>query len=458
MLDSENPDWSISYGENITAAEAGCANGETECVTTGTTRLPFGRYVWWILPENDTQSGVWSRRGYFSVVQYPPDTAYAPIFADTPPMPDYLASIIDPTTSTQIKRITQPDGSYYPTQSYSKNQPWNADATMYKFYTVAVYNAATHNIIRELPGNLYESFWSNTDPDLLYGFTPDGAIRTYRISTAQTDDLYQLTGYDTVRLGPGEGNIDIHDKFVALAGKRGTDFDVIVFDLQKSRVVTTKTFTGAWGTGDDYLAEHIDWASVSQSGDYVVINWDTGDHSWDVQPFNGHYGIEVYDAADMSFRRRLVRYGNHGDLCFTPAGEEVYAQFWGENGTINAYHLADGQIDVIQTHSDFGDGDAHLSCRNILRPGWAYVSTDKSKGGMIVAVKLDTAGTVEYFGHHFSSSASYKKSPMPVPSPDGSVVMFKSDFGDDSNPDEAYAFEARYVALPHQIYLPLVLR
>ncbi len=462
MLDSENPNWDITYGENVTAAEAGCANGAHDCIFTGTTYLPLGRYVWWILPENDTKNGVWSRRGYFSVVQYPPDTTYAPITATTPAMPNYLSSIIDPTTDIEIKRITQPDAAHYssgyPTHSYSKNQPWNADATLYKFYTVAVYDAETHEMIRELPGSeLYESFWSNTNPDLLYSFRTNGDIKTYTISTEQIDNLYQLSGYDTVRLGPGEGNIDMHDKFVALAGKKGTDFDVIVFDLQKKTIVATKTFTGAWGTGDESLAEHIDWASVSQSGDYVVINWDTG-APWDVQPFNGHFGIEVYDATDMTFLRRLVRYGNHGDLCFTPSGEEVYVQFWGDDGTINAYHLADGQIDVIQNHADFGVGDAHLSCRNLLRPGWAYVSTDKSKGGMIVAIKLDDSGTVEYFGHHFSSDASYKKSPMPVPAPDGSKVMFKSDFGDDSNPNEAYAFEAFYAPYQHQIYLPLILR
>ncbi len=462
MLDSKNPDWNTSYGENLTATEAGCADIAHDCVFTVTTRLPLGRYVWWILPSNDTHGGVWSRRGYFSAVQYPPDTTYQPITTTTPTMPGYLASIIDTTTSTRIKRITQPDAAHYgsepPTHSYSKNQPWNADATLYKFYTVAVYNGETHELVQELPGgDLYESFWSNTNPDLLYSFRTDGTIRSYTISTEQTKDLYQLSGYDTVRLGPGEGNIDIHDKFVALAGKRGTDFDVIVFDLQKERIVVTKTFTGAWGAGDLSLAEHIDWASVSQSGDYVVISWDTG-APWDVKPFNGHSGIEVYNAADMTFQRRLVRYGNHGDLCFSPTGEEIYVQFWGDNGTINAYHLDDGQIDVIQSNADFGVGDAHLSCRNILRPGWAYVSTDKSKGGMVVAVKLDTSETIEYFGHHFSSVASYKKSPMPVPAPNGSPVMFKSDFGDDSDPNEAYAFEASFYESRYQVYLPLILR
>ena len=390
---------------------------------------------------------------------YPPDTVYVPISTTIPLLPEYQATIIDTTTQTKIKRITQLDPLYggYPTHSYSKNQPWNADATLYKFYTVAVHNAESGQLVKKIAGlGLYESFWSNTDPDLLYSFTVEGAIQTYRLSSEKREVLFTLAGYDKVRLGPGEGNIDIYDQYVALVGKKGEDLDVIVFDLQKKKVINTTTFAKAWGPTNG-MPEHIDWVSVSQSGRYVVINWDTG-LPRDIQPFDGHFGVEVYNRTDMTFQRRLIRYGNHGDLCFTPSGEEVYTQFWGDKGTINSYHLADGQIDVVHTHSDFGVESAHLSCRNILRPGWAYVSIDRTKGGMIIALKLDGSETIEYFGHHFSSDNSYLKAPMPVPAPDGSKVMFKSDFGHSSNPDEIYAFVASYASPQQsvQIMLPII--
>ncbi len=378
---------------------------------------------------------------------YPPDTTYTPIFTDIPPMPDYLDTLDDTTTDTEIKRITQPDAAYgseYPTHSYSKNQPWNANATSYKFYSVAVYDAETHAKTLTLPGNLYETFWSNTNPDLMYSFREAGEIKTYTISTGQQTTLYTLAGYDRVKLGPGEGNIDKNDHYVALVGKRGVDLDVIVFDLQASTVITTVTFAGAWGAGSG-MPEHLDWASISQSGNYVVLNWDTG-APWDVHPWNGHFGIEVYNR-DMTFHHRASRYGNHGDLCFAPNGDELYVQFWGEYGTINAYRLADTLQDhpyIVQDHTDFGYGDAHLSCRNLLRPGWAYVSVDHSKGGMVVAVKLDESRIIQYFGHHFSSTSSYKKSPMPVPNPWGDIIMFKSDFYTDNDASVAYSFEARY--------------
>ncbi len=68
MLPNGEPDWTVSYGENLTAAEAGCASGEATCVYTLTASLPWGPYVWWGLPSNATHNGVWSRRGYFVLV------------------------------------------------------------------------------------------------------------------------------------------------------------------------------------------------------------------------------------------------------------------------------------------------------------------------------------------------------------------------------------------------------
>ena len=373
---------------------------------------------------------------------YPEDVAYDPPDAPGAALPGYLFIWEDPTTLTAVRRITryEPDWDWYPHHEYSKAQPWNIDQSLYRFYTVAVFDAVTHRVLRELPGDLYPTYWSNTDPDLLYSFRADGTIQTYRVSTGERQVLGSIGGYELVKLGPGEGNIDIHDHLVAFVGKSGEDLDVVVWDLQAQAEVARRRFPGAWGGGGE-MPEHVDWVSVSQSGRYVVMSWVSGP-PWDVEPFDGHYGVEAYDPSDLSMVRRLVRYGNHGDLGFTPSGDEVYVQFWGDDGTINAYGLDDGSVTVIQTHPDFGVGDAHLSCRNILRPGWAYVSTDPSRHGLVVAVKLDGSGTVELFGHHMSSAASYLKSPMPVPSPDGRRVMFKSDFGDAADAEVVYEFEA----------------
>ena len=70
----------------------------------------------------------------------------------------------------------------------------------------------------------------------------------------------------------------------------------------------------------------------------------------------------------------------------------------------------------------------HLSRRNYLRPGWASVD-DGSLNGEIFAIKLDGSKTVERFAHMRTSGATYDAQAKGVFSPDGSKVMFNSDWG-----------------------------
>jgi len=377
--------------------------------------------------------------------QFPSEGQYQTIFSAIPAMPDYLSTIEDTSVpdAITIKRITTYNAQHdwYPTHDYAKIQPWNADASLYRISAVALYDATTHQEYRDLPGGqIYPVYWSNTDRNLMYSFRENGDIRTYTVSTENVQTVHSLVGYDIVKLGPGEGNIDITDHYVALIGKRGVDMDVIIFDLQMNEVVHTEVFSGAWGNATD-VPDYVDWVSVSQSGDYVGIMWNHNTTSQG-DPFNNHYGVEIYNTVDMQYKRRIAKYGNHGDFGYAQDGDEVFVQFWGETGTLNMYYLNRLERVVLSTHADF-NSEGHVSCRNLNRPGYAYVSQDnQDHSGQIIAFKLDSSGLVEHFGHHYSSASSYVKSPMPVPTPNGEKVIFKSDFGNDANADEAYVFEA----------------
>ncbi len=385
--------------------------------------------------------------------QYPVDTVYGHYPASVPALPALYGSIIDTAVPSPVvlTRITDyvPEWDWYPHHEYAKIQPWNADATMYKFYSMAIYDATNYHKIRDLPGSeIWPSYWSNTDPDKIWSFRQNGDIRYYRIST---DSVYRAghiylsdsaqTDYQVVMLGPGEGNMDRNDRFVALACHAGADLDVVIYDLQADSVVVRHRFAGAWGDSTQTYPRYVDWVSVSQSGQYTGIMWDHNTTS-DTLPFNGHYGVEIYRTQDMQFLRRIAGYGNHGDFGYDTQGNEVFVQFAGPTGTLNMYYLDHLERVELSDNADFG-GEGHISCRNLQRPGWAYVSQDEqARSGTIVAVRLDTTERVEFFGHHFSTAVSYLKSPMPVPSPDGTQVMFKSDFGN-SDPDVIYTFVAR---------------
>lgn len=373
--------------------------------------------------------------------QFPSDGNYQTVSASVPVMPDlnvpYLDnSVPDPISMVRITEFVS-DWNWYPTHEYAKIQPWNADETLYKFYSVAIYDANTHQMMRQLPGGqIYPSYWSNTNADILYGFQESGEIKSYSIANDAVTALDQIQGYEKVILGPGEGNIDKNDHYVAFIGKSGTDMDVIVYDLQNLQRIHTETFAGAWGNGTS-APQYIDWVSISQSGDYVGVMWNHNATSQN-NPFNGHFGVEIYSATTMQFQRRIAIYGNHGDFGYAQNGDEVFVQFWGETGTVNMYYLDRMERVVLSDNSDFS-GEGHISCRNLNRPGWAYVSQDDTENtGVVVAMKLDDSGLVENFGHHFSSSSSYLKSPMPCPNPNGDKIMFKTDYNHFQDADEIY--------------------
>ncbi len=389
--------------------------------------------------------------------QYPPNTFYTTI---VPPAgavaPGYLSTYDDNTTSTRMKQITQ-EGSA--THSYPKRQPWNIDGTKYKFRSIAVYDAETHAFYKTLGGlDIYESIWSNTEPNIVYGFTVEGKIRRYNIETEVLDLLYDLNGssdvYESVKLGPGEGNIDIHDKYVALIAqvKNTSDVRIIIFDLETHLVVVTKTFEGMW-RNDDWQHQYIDWVSVSQSGNYLGIMWNHN-YATENDPYvdqNGasHYGVEMYNTTDLNYLHRIVSYGNHGDFGFAPDGSEVFAQFYGwvsgEKGSVFSYHLDGSGVDIILTNEVFEHHGSHLSCRNILRPGWAYLNTKTYDGGhgRMLAVKLDGSKIIENFGHSFELSGDgFYAYAAPVPNPTGSKIMFKSNFGDNSSENKICVYEA----------------
>jgi len=382
------------------------------------------------------------------LAQFPNDTLYQTSYiVNTPTLPPLFGAIIDSTVPDPITitRITEYNTTWnwYPIHDYAKIQPWNANASIYKFSSVAIYDANTHQMIRTLPGNLYPSYWSNVNSDMMYSFREDGDIKTYSVLNDSFQTLYQLQGYEMVKLGPGEGNIDKNDHYVALVGKDSLDLDVIIFNLQTNQVEHIETFVGAWGTGNS-VPDYIDWVSVSQSGNYVGIMWNHNTTSIN-NPFNGHYGVEIYNTTDMQFLRRIADYGNHGDFGHAIDGREVFVQFWGPTGTLNMYYLDSLQRVELSNNPDFS-GEGHVSCRNLNRPGWAYVSQDDSAhSGQMIAIKLDNSGLVEHFGHHYSSSSTYNKSPMPVPSPNGDKLMFKSDFGNAANTLEVFCFEAQKI-------------
>ncbi len=337
--------------------------------------------------------------------------------------PPYLKSIIDPIYKTKITRITDFKVFHeYIRHRYSKNQPFNCDSTLIKLETKWLLDAKNYKPIKKFPKNFHytTSIWSHKNPYKLYIFKENGTILSYDIKNSKTTILMRIKNYERVTLGPNEGNIDINDRFAALACKKNNDLDVLIVDLYEKRVISKRKFKNRWGK--NYNPSWFDWISVSQSGKYTIILWNKK-----VKDKFQSGDVKVYDTKTLLYLHTLYKYGNHGDLCFDSKGEEVYVQFAGD-ASLNMYRLKDGKKIPILKNLEFEIGGArHISCRNYKQKGWCYISTQKNS--LILGVKLDRKKEIKYIANHHSTQLNYKKCAMATPNPTGDKIIFASDWG-----------------------------
>jgi hypothetical protein len=197
--------------------------------------------------------------------------------------------------------------------------------------------------------------------------------------------------------------VSIDDRYVALACQRGDSLDAIVYDIAADEIAATRTFAGSW--------DSLDWVSVSQSGNYVVFCWGSSG------------GVDVYDI-DLDNQRHLFDKCEHGDLGFDSGGNETYVQVC----PVQYARLDNGAVtDMLLADYSWAWYCGHISCRNIDRPGWCYVSDmDREE---VFGLRIDETDTVERFAHHRSTAASYEAEVQAVANGDGNKVLFASDWG-----------------------------
>jgi len=335
---------------------------------------------------------LWAIDGWAAPV-YPPDEAWpGTISAPALARPAYRQTVVDPVTGANITRISgnemNPSQALYLQHSYSKDQPWNADMTLIKLVgSVYILNANDYTIFKQW--NFHnDSRWSTVDPNILF-YTTGNQFRKVNVRT-NADTLIRSFSQGNIALGPNEGNISIGDgRVVFVVGQTA-----IVYDISTNTELASKNI-GSAGS---------DWTSISPSGNYVAVCSNTGG------------GVHVYDL-NLNFVRTLYSACEHGDLGYHLAEIESLAQVCPNRHA---------RLDTAASTSVSPSGcNAHISTRNYRRHGWAYLN----QFGMVYAKRLDGTNIVERFAHHRSSESSYDSQAKAVASPDGSKVMWNSDWG-----------------------------
>jgi len=379
---------------------------------------------------------------------YPPDTRLTRV--PTPagvPRPGYLKPIVDPSFGTTITRIADERafnqvGYGQIRHAYSKNQPWNADGSLLMLDVRSPAPLLDGRTLRRI-GRVHqpsEAIWLNTDPDHLVGVAGNRLIEWDARADRRSAVLREFSGYRKVDLGAGEGNLSDDDRYAALfAIRAGGGVDILVYDLVEDRVVGRHAFRHS-SVGDGGAT--FNNVAMSQSGKRVIIEFNR-------QGDGARSGIASFDRRLGDRVHLSTQGGTHFDACVDATGAETIVVGSDDSSTLVSVGLTDGKPTRLLPKGLLTS--VHISCRNVNRPGWAYISEyadpqapKLANHDEVFALKLDGSGTVERFAHEFHSGrAMYEREPQAVPSRDGSRVLWASDWQLPRGPVYAYVAEQR---------------
>jgi hypothetical protein len=382
--------------------------------------------------------------------------AVDPVTMPSVPRPEYLKPFTDSVFGTTVIRLSDRAAFGSNLQElrhlYSKNQPWNADESYlllnYK-YPAALLNGRSYKFVRWVR-QPSQSVWSNINPSIMYG-TIANSNQFVKLDIAKSDNytiLRKFREYDRIDFGQWNGNLSNDDRQAALVGLKAGKLDLLVYNLQQNRVTARKTQpkgTTERSTAIGVGTARIDSISMSQSGKYVILQYhQTG------QGFNR--GIHLLDRKLKFVRQLSQRGGSHFDSCVDAKGAEAIVVQDNLSSAIVSVDYSTGQKTTLLP-ADRSNYNIHISCRNLNRPGWAYISefagdidpnTVKTTLDRTFALKLDGSGTIEQFAPpNHSLNTAYERQPHSVPNRDGTKVLFASDWGNPAEPVYSYVTQQK---------------
>lgn len=373
-------------------------------------------------------------------------THHDPVAQASVQRPSFMMQSTDPKFGTTLLRLTDARGGRKPGMmpQYSKRQVWNANDSLMLLIsgdgTTHLYNGRTYQFIRELSSVYGEDiFWHPIVPSIII-CTDNQALLSYDVIGDRFDTIAVFQQYDWFNTR-GEGNLSVDGSYYAFVGQTYDSTvhfkDIVVYDLIGRNVMRTMPLPEP--------LQDFDWVSISPKGNYVVIDYATTDSS-------RYNGVEVYDRM-MNFLWQRPLGAGHSDLGIDENGDEVlvmdYYDPYSNSTWVKKFRLSDGkETNLLEFHWSF---DAHVSCRNTLRPGWCYISTFDGEGRLaddsttwlpfedeIFALKLDGSGAVQRIAHHHSRRFSpttpdrdnsvYYAEPHATVNRDGSRIVFGSNW------------------------------
>lgn len=345
--------------------------------------------------------------------------------------PEYLGSYQDPVFGNRVIRITGKVGDPIPSiegswaevarHGYSKRGVWNADMSLlylerHQGNPGALFlDGETYKPLFERKVQYTESRWHPEDPERMI-FVRENQLGSWKVRDGETDILETFDGYSDLYIGPWEGNLSLDGTRIALYAQKEGKGVVFGYDL------TNKTKFADIDLGEIEL----DWVSISASGKYLVINGRIEGEYDQTQVLN--LDGEIVGSTWTEFGRP-----SHYDLTLDADGEDIavgVSKSKLDEGRVIKRRLKDGEVTVLTP----GGWASHTSARNTMQKGWVYVTYQTRSENWppfydeVVAVKLDGSMTVRRLAHLHTRYVDYETEAHAVPSPDGSKVLWASNW------------------------------
>jgi hypothetical protein len=362
------------------------------------------------------------------------------------PLPAYLEPVVDPVFGTPFMRITDPGHAVLPgvlcdvalcTHRYSISQAWNADQSLlviahgcahgFCFLDGQTYQPLFH---RPMPN---ECEWSPTDAALMICVSRR-EIYIWEPRSNKKTTIYRPQDYSNLDFGPWKGN----------PSDDGTRLVVRATDSRGQRVAFAYDIPARTKFPDIRLTElpgRNDHCSISPSGLYVGCFQTTAG--------------DINEAFFFTFEGKPVQHfkehhrPGHGDMAIDSDGSEVYVGI--SKSDPDKWHVIKRRIEdgAVTTLSPSGYGQ-HASMRNIRRPGWVFVTFTGRYSDLVtrperapyyqevVAMRIDGSGIVRRIVHTRSAKHDYWSETRASPSPDGSQVIWSSNWGKAGGPVSDY--------------------
>ncbi|UCI07395.1 hypothetical protein [Mesorhizobium sp. B1-1-8] len=362
-------------------------------------------------------------------------------------LPDYLRPASDPAFGTSFVRITKPGslgngvvcGPKYCSHRYSSAQAWNADQSL-----LVLMNGC--NGLCFLDGHTYvalfrryrggECEWHPRNADLMI-CVQDRKISTWAPRTNHEDVLFTSTDYHDLQFGPSKGNPSRDGGRIAVRATR-KDGKAVVFayDLNQRQKFPDIDLAQVPGTTSS--------CTISPLGANILCF----QNLWD-----GTEQRAIF-AVDGTLRQRWTDHHRpgHGDLTLDDDGSEVYvgvSKSDPDKYQIIKRRLSDGKVTSLTAH---GEAE-HTSTRALDRPGWAFISyggdpreisgdpTAAPYAREVIALRIDGSGAVLRILQTRNPPSDYWSETHASPSPDGSQVIWSSNWGVPGGP--VYDFVSR---------------